>query len=309
MGEAQFDYVIVGGGTAGCVLANRLSADGHHKVLLLEAGPSDRSPWIHLPIGYGKTMFHKTLNWGFYTEPEPTMKNRRIYWPRGRTLGGSSSINGLIFVRGQSADYDHWAQLGNRGWSWDDVLPYFIRSEHNSKGASATHGGDGPLWCSDIEAKHELVETIIKGAEELGVKRSHDFNSGESDGVGYYQLFTPKRSSLQYGRGLPSSRQRSSQPPGRGRCAGDHHHHGWQAGGRRALSSWRCPTNCPSTRSRAYGRCLTEPAASSAIGYRSVRPPRSSWHRCRARSARCRREPAGPPAGPPDVQGSQADHY
>ena len=118
------------------------------------------------------------------------MKNRRIYWPRGRTLGGSSSINGLIFVRGQSADYDHWAQLGNRGWSWDDVLPYFIRSEHNSKGASATHGGDGPLWCSDIEAKHELVETIIKGAEELGVKRSHDFNSGESDGVGYYQLFT-----------------------------------------------------------------------------------------------------------------------
>ncbi len=190
MGQAQFDYVIVGGGTAGCVLANRLSADGRHKVLLLEAGPSDRSPWIHLPIGYGKTMFHKTLNWGFYTEPEPTMKNRRIYWPRGRTLAGSSSINGLIFVRGQSADYDRWAQLGNRGWGWDDVLPYFIRSEHNSKGASATHGGDGPLWCSDIAAKHELVETIIKGAEELGVPRTDDFNGGDSDGVGYYQLFT-----------------------------------------------------------------------------------------------------------------------
>ncbi len=190
MGQAQFDYVVVGGGTAGCVLANRLSADGRQKVLLLEAGPHDKSIWIHLPIGYGKTMFHKTLNWGFYTEPEPTMKNRRIYWPRGRTLGGSSSINGLIFVRGQSADYDNWAQLGNRGWGWDDVLPYFIRSEHNSKGASATHGGDGPLWCSDIDAKHELVETIIKGAEELGVPRSTDFNSGDSNGVGYYQLFT-----------------------------------------------------------------------------------------------------------------------
>ncbi len=190
MEEGRYDYVIVGGGTAGCVLANRLSADGRHSVLMLEAGPEDRSPWIHLPIGYGKTMFHKTLNWGFYTEPEPTMKDRRIYWPRGRTLGGSSSINGLIYVRGLAQDYDHWAQLGNRGWSWDDVLPYFIRSEHNTQGKSATHGDDGPLWCSDIKAKHELIETIIDGAAELGVKRTHDFNGGDSEGVGYYQLFT-----------------------------------------------------------------------------------------------------------------------
>ena len=190
MEQAQFDYVIVGGGTAGCVLANRLSEDGRQTVLLLEAGPRDRSPWIHLPIGYGKTMFHKTLNWGFYTEPEPTMNDRRIYWPRGRTLGGSSSINGLIFVRGQAADYDGWAQMGNRGWAWDDVLPYFIRSEHNSKGASEAHGGDGPLWCSDIRAKHELIETIIEGAAELGVPRTDDFNAGDSEGVGYYQLFT-----------------------------------------------------------------------------------------------------------------------
>jgi len=192
MGQAHFDYIIAGGGTAGCVLANRLTADGRYKVLMLEAGPRDRSPWIHLPIGYGKTMFHKTLNWGFYTEPEPSMKNRRMYWPRGRTLGGSSSINGLIYVRGLAADYDHWAQLGNRGWTWDEVLPYFIRSEHNSKGASGTHGADGPLWCSDIEAKHELVETIIKGAAELGVPRTTDFNGGNSEGVGYYQLFTRK---------------------------------------------------------------------------------------------------------------------
>ena len=190
MEQARYDYVIVGGGTAGCVLANRLSEDGRSSVLMLEAGPRDRSPWIHLPIGYGKTMFHKTLNWGFYTEPEPTMNNRRIYWPRGRTLGGSSSINGLIFVRGQAADYDGWAQMGNRGWSWDDVLPYFIRSERNSKGASASHGADGPLWCSDIRAKHELVETIIEGAAELGVPHSDDFNTGDSNGVGYYQLFT-----------------------------------------------------------------------------------------------------------------------
>ncbi|MBB3901902.1 GMC family oxidoreductase [Methylobacterium brachythecii] len=192
MQVAPFDFIIVGGGTAGCVLANRLSEDGRHRVLMLEAGPRDRSPWIHLPIGYGKTMFHKTLNWGFSTEPEPTMKDRRIYWPRGRTLGGSSSINGLIFVRGQPEDYDHWAELGNVGWSWKDLLPYFIKSEHNTKGAGPAHGGDGPLWCSDIEHKHELIEAIIAGAGELGVRRTSDFNAGDQEGVGYYQLFTRK---------------------------------------------------------------------------------------------------------------------
>ncbi|MEA1833390.1 GMC family oxidoreductase N-terminal domain-containing protein [Methylobacterium durans] len=190
MERDHFDYVVVGGGTAGCVLANRLSAEGRHRVLLLEAGPRDRSPWIHLPIGYGKTMFHKTLNWGFYTEPEPTMKDRRIYWPRGRTLGGSSSINGLIYIRGQAADYDHWAALGNPGWSWKDVLPFFIRCEHNSRGPSATHGAEGPLSCSDIGVPHPLIEAIIAGAQDLGVPRTGDFNGGDQEGVGYYQLFT-----------------------------------------------------------------------------------------------------------------------
>ena len=186
----QFDYIVVGAGSAGCVLANRLSADGRHKVLLLEAGPKDNYLWIHIPIGYGKTMFHKAYNWGFYTDPEPNMKNRRIYWPRGRGLGGSSSINGLIFVRGQREDYDHWAQLGNAGWDWNSVLPYFMKSEHNSRGASATHSDKGPLWSSDIGGKHELMEAIIRGANEMGVPRTDDFNSGNQEGVGYYQLFT-----------------------------------------------------------------------------------------------------------------------
>jgi len=186
----QFDYIVVGAGSAGCVLANRLSADGRHKVLLLEAGPKDNYLWIHIPIGYGKTMFHKAYNWGFYTDPEPNMKDRRIYWPRGRGLGGSSSINGLIFVRGQREDYDHWAQLGNTGWDWDSVLPYFMKSEHNSRGASETHSDKGPLWSSDIGGKHELMEAIIRGAGEMGVPRNDDFNSGNQEGVGYYQLFT-----------------------------------------------------------------------------------------------------------------------
>jgi len=186
----EYDYIIVGAGSAGCVLANRLSADGRNKVLLLEAGPKDNYIWIHIPIGYGKTMFHPLYNWGFYTDPEPNMHGRKIYWPRGRGLGGSSSINGLISIRGQSADYDHWAQLGNVGWDWNSVLPYFIKSEHNSRGANAVHGGDGPLWSSDIEEKSELMEAIIRGAEEIGVPRTDDFNAGKQEGVGYYQLFT-----------------------------------------------------------------------------------------------------------------------
>lgn len=192
MGEAldQFDYIVVGAGSAGCVLANRLSADGRHKVLLLEAGPKDNYLWIHIPIGYGKTMFHKAYNWGFYTDPEANMKDRRIYWPRGRGLGGSSSINGLICIRGQREDYDRWAQLGNAGWDWKSVLPYFIKSEHNSRGANAEHGDKGPLWSSDIVGKNELMEAIIRGANELGVPRNKDFNSGDQEGVGYYQLFT-----------------------------------------------------------------------------------------------------------------------
>ena len=187
-----FDYVIVGAGTAGCVLANRLSADGRARVLLLEAGPEDRYLWIHVPIGYGKTMFHPVYNWGFHTDPDPGMDGRRIYWPRGRGLGGSSSINGLIYVRGQPEDYDRWAAAGNRGWGWRDVLPYFIRSEGNQRGASAAHGADGPLRCSDIGERHELMEAIIAGAAELGVPRNDDFNGGAQEGVGYYQLFTHK---------------------------------------------------------------------------------------------------------------------
>ena len=190
MDGTSFDYIVVGAGSSGCVLANRLSANGRHKVLLLEAGPKDNYIWIHIPIGYGKTMFHPRYNWGFYTDPEDSMKGRKIYWPRGRGLGGSSSINGLIYVRGQPEDYDRWAQLGNAGWDWASVLPYFKRSEHNSRGASAAHGGDGPLWCSDIEEPSELMDAIIRGGEELGVPHNDDFNGGHQEGVGYYQLFT-----------------------------------------------------------------------------------------------------------------------
>jgi choline dehydrogenase len=174
------------------VLAARLSEDPSVRVLLLEAGPADRSLWIHLPIGYGKTMWSPTYNWCFHTDPDPNMNGRRIYWPRGKTLGGCSSINGLIYIRGQREDFDHWAALGNAGWGYDEVLPYFIKAEGNQRGSNPLHGGDGPLKVSDIGARHELIEAFIGGAQQIGVPRTDDFNGAHQEGAGYFQLNTWK---------------------------------------------------------------------------------------------------------------------
>ena len=189
---ADYDYIVVGAGSAGCVLAARLSENPRTRVLLLEAGPPDRSMWIHLPIGYGKTMWSPRYNWCFNTEPEPNMNDRRIYWPRGKTLGGSSAINGLIYIRGQREDYDHWAALGNAGWSYDECLPYFIRAEGNQRGKSEFHGAAGPLKVSNIEDQHPLIEAFIAAAGQIGVPRNDDFNGAQQQGAGYYQLTTHK---------------------------------------------------------------------------------------------------------------------
>ncbi len=190
MAAITFDYIVVGAGSAGCVLANRLSAGNIHSVLLLEAGPPDSYIWIHIPIGYAKTMFHPRLNWCFYTEPEAGMNDRKIYWPRGKTLGGSSSINGLISVRGQREDYDRWAAAGNSGWSYADVLPYFKRLEHAVGGDTAYHGVGGPLWRSPIAKRHELIEAVIAAGAEAGIPRNDDFDGARQEGVGYYHLTT-----------------------------------------------------------------------------------------------------------------------
>ena len=185
-----YDYIVVGAGSAGCVLASRLSSDGRFSVLLLEAGPRDSYPWIHIPIGYAKTMFNPDVNWCFYTDPDPGMNGRKIYWPRGKTLGGSSSINGLIYIRGQREDYDAWAAAGNVGWSYREVLPYFQGLEHAADGDATFHGRDGPVWCSPIGRRHELIDAIIAGAGELGIPRNDDFNGATQEGVGYYHLTT-----------------------------------------------------------------------------------------------------------------------
>ena len=185
-----YDFIVVGAGSAGCVLANRLTEDGQSTVLLIEAGPPDTNPWIHIPIGYGKTMFHPVLNWRFESEPEPNLGGRRIYTPRGRTLGGSSAINGLIQIRGQHEDFDAWQEQGADGWNAAECLRYFIKSERNSRGANAYHGDAGPQFVSDIGQKKELADAFISAATELGVPLTDDFNGPSQDGTGYVQLTT-----------------------------------------------------------------------------------------------------------------------
>ena len=184
----SFDYIIVGAGSAGCVLANRLTASGRHRVLLLEAGGKDRNPWIHVPLGYGKLFTNAKVNWLYESEPEPELNNRRIIQPRGKVLGGSSSINGLLYVRGQHEDFDHWRQLGNAGWSFEDVLPYFRKSEDQERGADDYHGVGGPLAVSNVPDAHRLCEAFIDAAGELGIPRNDDFNGATQEGAGYFQI-------------------------------------------------------------------------------------------------------------------------
>ena len=184
----EFDYIIIGAGSAGCVLTNRLIKSGKYKVLLLEAGGKDNYPWIHIPVGYYKTMHNPKTDWCFKTEPDETMENVSIPYPRGKTLGGSSSINGLLYIRGQERDYDIWRQLGNKGWSWREVLPYFIKAEDQERGQSEYHGQGGPLSVSDQRIKLDILDVFQNAASEVGIPKVDDFNKGDNFGCGYFQV-------------------------------------------------------------------------------------------------------------------------
>src|SRR3979490_2098920 len=186
----EFDYVIVGAGSAGCVLANRLSTDGKNSVLLLEAGPKDTTLWIHVPLGYGMLFKAKSVNWMYQTEPEPGLGGRQVFQPRGKVLGGSSSINGLLYVRGQHEDYDRWRQHGNAGWGYEDVLPYFKKAENQQRGADKYHGAGGPLPVSDWRHADPLSEAFVAAAAETGIPTNPDFNGATQEGSGLFQTTT-----------------------------------------------------------------------------------------------------------------------
>ena len=184
----ESDFVIVGAGSAGCVVANRLSANPKNQVILLEAGGPDRSPWIHIPVGYFKTMGNPANDWCYVTEPDLGLNGRSIKWPRGKTLGGSSSINGLLYVRGQPQDFDHWRQLGNAGWAWDDVSPLFKRAENWEGGGDDLRGVGGPLNVSKNKVDRDIVDAWLRAAVAAGYRWTDDYNQEDQEGVGYFQM-------------------------------------------------------------------------------------------------------------------------
>ena len=203
----EYDYIVVGAGSAGCVIAARLSEDPASKVLLLEAGPPDTNRWMRIPVGMTRLFEPGPINWGYSTVPQQHLAGREIYWARGKTLGGTSSINGLVWVRGNAADYDGWAQAGNRGWDWDSVLPYFRKSETHALGPSKLHGADGPIHASNLPLMDQASELFMAAARELGLPPRPDLSDGEQDGVGrpHVTISKGERSSTSTGYLRPAS--------------------------------------------------------------------------------------------------------
>ena len=212
----DFDYIIVGGGSAGCVLANRLTADGKNRVCLLEAGPNDRTPFITIPGAFAYFMFSRKYNWSFDAEPVADIREgKSIFCPQGKGLGGGSSINAMIYIRGHQVDYDHWAELGNRGWGWKDLLPYFRKNECNERGGDDLHGDSGPLYVSDCRNYYPINERFLKAAGEAGFPLTDDFNGPEQEGAGLLPVHHQRRKTLQRLACLPAARAKAPKPAGR----------------------------------------------------------------------------------------------
>jgi choline dehydrogenase-like flavoprotein len=259
--RAMYDYVIVGAGSAGCVVAHRLGEDPDVRVAVIEAGPPDDAPEIHMPLAFGPNLT-SDWDWALFSEPEPGLDHRRNYLPRGRVLGGSSSLNAMIYIRGNRADYDEWAAMGFDGWGYDDVLPYFKRAEDNERGPSRYHGVGGPLSVSDSRSMHPVVETWIEAAGQAGVPHNDDLNGATQEGAGRYQLTSATAGAA--ARPSPTCTRR-----------------------RRAATSMCAPTRaCTGSSSRASARsawstCATASSRRSAPSARSSSPPGATTrHSC-----------------------------
>jgi choline dehydrogenase len=188
-----FDFIVTGAGSAGCAIASRLAESRQYRVLLLEAGPPDANPWIHIPLGYAKTYVDPKVNWKFETQPQPQMAGRKLYLPRGKTLGGSSSINGMVYIRGHRGDYDEWRQRGCTGWDYDSVLPFFKKAQNQTRGGDEFHGVGGPLHVSDQAVQGELSQAVLKACVQAGIPANPDFNGATQEGCGYYQTTTSNK--------------------------------------------------------------------------------------------------------------------
>ena len=300
----SFDYVIVGAGTAGCVLANRLSADPDVSVLLLEAGGKDTYPWIHIPVGYLYTQNNPRTDWCFRTEAEPALGGRALNYPRGKVLGGCSSINGMIYMRGQAADYDHWRQLGNRGWGWEDVLPYFRKSEDYVHGADEMHGAGGEWRVEEMRLSWEILDAFREAAAEVGIPRTDDFNRGNNEGCGYFQVnqkrgvrWNTSKAFLRPARARPNlkvlTRAQATRIAFEGRRAAALHFR-WQGADASAAVKGELIL---------ASRCDRLAAAPPALRRRPGRAAAGARHPARARARGRRRQPPGPPAAAPRLQG------
>ena len=291
------DYVVIGAGSAGCVIASRLSETGA-RVILLEAGPPDRNIWIHIPAGVLKLLRHPVVNWNYSADGSAGTAGRAIHWPRGKMLGGSSSINGMLYVRGNPADFDGWAQMGCRGWSFDDVLPFFRKSEHYVQGGEAEYRGQGgPLQVEDYRTILPLTHHFVEAAQQAGFPFSPDLNGREQEGVGYSQMTRLGRFRGSTARTFLAAAQRPRQPAGRDRRAGHAPAVRWQALHRRCVSPAR--PGPAGTRARARSSC----AAARSIRRICCRSPASVRRRI------CNRSASPVLHDLPGVGGNLQDHY
>ena len=276
---AEYDYVIVGAGSAGCVLANRLSADPSVSVLLVEAGASDRAMNVRIPAAFSK-LFKTERDWDYSSEPEPHLDGRSLYIPRGKMLGGSSSMNAMIYIRGNRADYDGWAEQGAKGWSYDEVLPYFRRAENNERGADAFHGSGGPLNVKDLGFPNPVSERFVDGGVEAGIPRNDDFNGADQEGMGLFQVTQKKGRRWSAANGYLRPVLKRQEPDAADRGAGSEGGRHARPGDRGGVRPRRRDDPGPRPpRGHALRRRHQLAAAADALGHRPRRPPARLRHR------------------------------